>query len=207
MGVSRCVAVPGFADTPVYWAGLFERFGPVTSVFWPGLWGEPMSAGDPVADVVDAAAEVASGALLVAHSAGARVAVRVAGRVGPAGVVLLAPALGPLSFLEPAARGVWERSGVRPTTRPDPMSGVPVTLDVPVSYVAPLAMPVMSLPVCPTLMVLMSADSRQNVAAAQLAEASGSAVTVVEVDGPHRWWEDPVVAEVVLETVCRWMQS
>jgi hypothetical protein len=199
------VAVPGFGDTTKYWAECLEDIGTVTSVEWPGVWDDRVVA-RPLGYVVEEVSRAADGSVLIAHSAGCRAVLSGAQQTMPLGIILLAPALGSLSFLDEEAVAVWRRAGYRSTYRPDPVTDEIVELQIPVSYAEDLLdwqMP--GGPSCPVLVVLLSSDEDQNGVSRAL--LSGDRTQISTISGPHRWWERADVCEQVDAAIIGWLRE
>jgi pimeloyl-ACP methyl ester carboxylesterase len=202
----RVVTVPGFADTSRYWSDAIGSVFPVAEIVtveWPGLWGASESS-TPVASMVAQVADlVDAGTVLVGHSFGARVVLAAAQVSTPAGLVLVAPALSELSFLSNGELDRWRGSGRRWTTRPDPVSGAVVELNVPVAFADDALVLVQSplvLPAVPCCVVCLSDDVRQNT----LTGRHFNHDAVVLLDGPHRFWEDPAAFTATGAAVATW---
>ena len=198
---THLVLAPGFGDTPRHWAHVLEDLGPAVGLEWPGLWGAPPSAtpfGDQVQRIVEA---VTPETVVVAHSLGARAALAAAATVLPAGLVLVAPALGEVSVFTPDALAAWRASGLRPTTRPHPDGGE-TTFGIDVAFAEDfLAAPPPPPVHVPTLLVLMSEDDGNHNPAAWAFAGRCPDVEVGRLDGPHRWWEHAVCAGEVRRLV------
>jgi len=199
--IMRVLAVPGFGDTAGYWSGsLADALGcAVATIEWPGLWGAapcPRPIDTVISKIV---ASVDERTVLVGHSLGCRVLLSRLHRIRPRSVVLTAPALGPLSIMSADSVAAWRLVGTRPTRRPDPHTGHPVTLEIPYSFAEGIALLPAPSPIpAQVATVLLSADVKHNPAARLLAVGP-----VVEVRGPHRWWEEDGSRSAVLQEIAR----
>ena len=211
-GHSRAVCLPGFGDTAAYWSDLFELWllSPSFGIEWPGIWTSSATPEDPVEEFIRQAIEASSSDdVLVGHSMGARAAIEIAAAVRPRGLILLAPAVGPNpNFLASDKLNEWLSRGVRPTFRPDPHTGERRMLDVSSHYATGWlhrAQPDCSeLGGIPTLTVLMSDDHDAN-AAAEVVLAPHS--VIINVEGPHRWWESREATSSVGVAIRPWARS
>jgi pimeloyl-ACP methyl ester carboxylesterase len=199
MGALEVVCLPGFAEPLVgerWVADLAEACGPavtVTAVDWPGLWSrwdEPVSF-DRLVDAARAAAE--SGAVLVGHSLGGRVALQVAATAAAAGVVALcSPAVLGIDRGPSAQR--WRSTGLRPTERVAP-NGMRVSFDLPVPFLDELEVTLEepSVPACPTLLVAGELDDMAPSSGWVPVPRLGAEPEVVSVAGcGHRFMADEV---------------
>jgi hypothetical protein len=147
---------------------------------------------------------VSPGTVIVGHSPGGRVALAVAARTKPAAVILLAPALGPLSILTDASLESWKLKGCRQAVRPNPETGTAVTFQVPVSFAEDiLELEAPTVPDVPVLTVCMTSDARQNACTFRL--LADFTETIVVVDGPHRFWEDQDAFRAVTRVIHDWV--
>ena len=222
--IPQSVCLPGFGDTAAYWSQWIEGAAkvPVLEVEWPGLWGASsrnsvastppratLPAPNVVDDVVDQAlAILGPGDIVVGHSMGGRLAVEIASRQTPGAVVLLAPTLYQPDFLSPEALSRWQDAGARPTTRPDPITGKARELLLGFEYGSGwLARPMPDyscLGEVPSVALLFSEDWAHH------DEVKGTlygVATVIEVDGPHRWWEDTGVGAEVSAILSVWLNA
>lgn len=194
------LAVPGFADTANYWVlSLPFSVGKVSVFTWAVLWGgEP--SGTPISDALQWVSDCsASGTVFIGHSLGCRILLHAVPPASSPQMILIAPALGEYSFLEPSRLSEWRGNGMRETFRPDPVTGDRTVLYIPYSY----ADEILALPSCPRIpvtatIILLSEDTRQNAVTRQHMSGEG---TIVEVEGPHRWWENKMAKKNVCDAI------
>jgi hypothetical protein len=93
---------------------------------------------------------------------------------------------------------VWMLQGLRPTRRPDPNDGSMMDLMISSQYASSwLVRPLpgtLSREV-PVLAILMSQDALRPPATRSLLPAQ---TTVIQLEGPHRWWASPDAPRSVL---------
>ena len=210
----RIVALPGFGDNADYWAELIGQAtdAQVTPIRWPGLWGAPEAAGDPIewfvraaVAAVDTAVSVGEQVVVVGHSLGARLTLDVASRRPGIPVVLTAPALGELSVVTGERLDRWRRDGVRLTTRKSVTGDADVTVPIPVSYANGLVgRRVGPAPKSASLVVMLSV--RLNAATVAFYPDTSTA-QLTRVTGPHRWWELEAARGPVLVAVADFVAS
>lgn len=203
----QVVCLPGFGD-PIVGQRWPRELGTALGVEcriveWPGLWtrcAEPASFSSFVSEVESL---VEPGAVLVGHSLGGRVALEVArnNQTAVTAVALCSPAV--LGISTPDAVRQWREAGCRPTQRVA-SNGVPVTFDLPVSYLDELEAwdPGPRLPDAAHLLVFGGADPK----ASHDGWDTNERTSMVEIPGcEHRFMDDDVHRAAVVEAVAQFI--
>lgn len=201
----RSFMIPGFGDTPKYWASQIESlFSETVMLDWPGLWGSSEPSDNPLERMLSSLEALLreKPGVLIAHSLGTRVALEASERFKVEGLVLIAPALGELSFMSEESLRSWEACGFRATHRPDFITGEDRVLEIPFSYAQAIkSFPMPKAPDVPLLVITMSEDHRQNGCTRELIDRG----EILTVKGPHGWWKSPESSAEIKEAIHSWL--
>ncbi len=201
------LALPGYADTSRYWAAPLAEPLKANPVYleWPGLWDEKPHPFHPVDMMLnETTARIDSTSIIVSHSFGARIALEAVTHKIPHALVLLAPTLGEMAFMEPESLIKWRETGWRTSIRPTATANGNMEIRVPISFaedVIRLNPPIA--PNIPTIAFLVSDDRGHNPITRQLFKGKPN-IQMIEVEGPHDWWTDSKTSETILSAVAEW---
>jgi pimeloyl-ACP methyl ester carboxylesterase len=208
------VCVPGFGDTCDYWVGSLD-LDPATTlkISWPGIWGEP-DVPEPYSQTVATLATKAERRVVIGHSLGARAALEATALAtgshdSPRGLILIGPGIGPLSILADGHLEEWAQAGSRRTVRTNPYGPGSIEFSIPYTFATDLSAhdltPAIELPV---RVVLLGEDPyvRNEAIRTYLSLLDPANVEIVEIEGPHRFWESDASTLAVLSTrVAEWI--
>ena len=205
----RILALPGFADSTLYWApSLADDLSlAYDAVEWPGIWNFPSKESlNPVASMLETAIRQSGGeTIVVGHSIGAKLACHVASASPAKALILLTPVLGTPSLLSPGKVLEWKRTDSRQTLRPNPQTGVVEELEVPYSIAEGLLqLPPQPMIASPILAILAQNEEERNDETVSLL---GSTAKRITLPINHNWWAKESDNLLVVNTVRGFLES